>query len=93
MLHIDLPTRAEIDRLVVHRGAPAVSIYLATTPVTQDTAADRIELKNLSKQAVAQMEAGGVEKRCPAPRDKGPLAERYRVSDSPGVEHELLRVL
>jgi hypothetical protein len=63
MLHIDLPTRAEIERLVAHRGPPAVSIYLATTPVTQDTAADRIELKNLLKEAVAQMQAGGVEKR------------------------------
>jgi hypothetical protein len=63
MLHIDLPTRADIERLVAHRAAPAVSIYLATTPVTQDTAADRIELKNLLKEAVAQMEAGGAEKR------------------------------
>jgi hypothetical protein len=63
MLHIDLPTRPEIERLVGHRGAPAVSIYLRTTPLTQDTKVDRIELKNLLKAAVAEMEAGGTAKR------------------------------
>jgi hypothetical protein len=63
MLHIDLPTRAEIDRLAGHRGAPAVSIYLRTTPVTQQAQADRIELKNLLKEAVTAMEAGGTPKR------------------------------
>ena len=37
MLHIDLPTHADIEALAAYRGAPAVSIYLRTTPVTQDT--------------------------------------------------------
>lgn len=63
MLHIDLPSRAGIDALAAHRGGPAVSIYLRTTPVTQDTALDRIELKNLLKTAVAEMEAAGTPKR------------------------------
>ena len=58
MLHIDLPTRADIEALATWRGAPAVSIYLATTPVTRDTDVDRIELKNLLKAAVAELEAG-----------------------------------
>ena len=35
MLHIDLPTRAEIDKLVGFRGYPAVAIYLRTSPVTR----------------------------------------------------------
>ena len=63
MLHIDLPTRAEIEKLAAHRGAPTVSIYLATTPLTQNTDADRIELKNLLKAAVEEMEEAGTPKR------------------------------
>ena len=63
MLHIDLPTRADIEALAAHRGAPAVSIYVATTPLTQETDVDRIELKNLLKAAVAEMEAGDTPKR------------------------------
>lgn len=63
MLHIDLPTHADLATLIEHRGAPAVSLYLRTTPVTQDTKVDRIELKNLLKAAVAEMEAGDVPKR------------------------------
>lgn len=59
MLHIDLPTRAEIEKLIDHRGRPAVSIYLRTTPRTQGAQADRIELKNLLGEALAQMEAAG----------------------------------
>ena len=63
MLHIDLPSRAEIEMLAAHRAQPTVSIYLRTTPVTQDAQADRIELKNLLKEAVAQMEAADTPKR------------------------------
>lgn len=63
MLYIDLPARSEIDALLDHRGIPAVSIYLRTTPVTQETRIDRIELKNLLKAAVAEMEDGAVAKR------------------------------
>ena len=63
MLHVDLPTRADMDKLIGYRGNPAVSIYLRTTPLTQDTKGDRIELKNLMKAAVAEMEAANVPKR------------------------------
>ncbi len=63
MLHIDLPTRAEIEKLVAHRGTPTVSIYLETTPVTEHAQIGRIELKNLLKAAVEQMEAAGTPKR------------------------------
>jgi hypothetical protein len=67
MLYIDLPTHADIETLLAHRGAPAVSIYLATTPLTQEAQVDRIELKNLLKAAVAEMEAGGTAKRATWP--------------------------
>jgi hypothetical protein len=63
VLHIDLPTRADIEALATWRGAPAVSIYLATTPVTQNTDVDRIELKNLLKSAIGELEAAGTPKR------------------------------
>jgi hypothetical protein len=57
VLHIDLPARADIEALIDYRGQPAVSLYLRTTPHTQDAQADRIALRNLLREAVAQMEA------------------------------------
>lgn len=63
MLHIDLPTRAEIEKLAAHRGSPSVSIYLRTTPLTQETKGDRIELKNLLKAAIGEMEGADTPKR------------------------------
>jgi hypothetical protein len=63
MLHIDLPTRADILRLTEVRAHPAVTIYLATTPVTQSAQADRIALKNLASEAVAQLTAADTPKR------------------------------
>ena len=63
MLHIDLPSRDEIAALAAHRAQPTVSIYLATTPVTQEARIDRIELKNLLRDAVRQLEAVDTPKR------------------------------
>ncbi len=63
MLHIDLPSRTEIEKLAEFHGAPAVSLYVATTPTTQAAQADRIELKNLLKQAVAQLTQADADKR------------------------------
>lgn len=59
MLHIDLPTRAEIQALGEHRGWPSVTLVLRTTPLTQDAQADRIELKNLLRAAREEMAAAG----------------------------------
>lgn len=63
MLHIDLPSRTEIESLAAYRGQPAVSIYLRTSALTEEAAAGRIELKNLLKEAVGQLEAAGTDKR------------------------------
>jgi len=63
MLHIDLPARNEIEQLAAFRGSPAVSLYLPTTPLTQDAQADRIELKNLLRSAIAEIEGTGAAKR------------------------------
>lgn len=60
-LHTDVPSRAEIERLLdVRDGDDAcVSIYVATTPVTQEAEASRIEFKNLVADALGQVEAAG----------------------------------
>ncbi len=63
MLHVDLPTRTDLLRLSEQRAAPAVTIYLATTPVTQHAQADRIALKNLAAEAISQLIAGNTAKR------------------------------
>lgn len=63
MLHVDLPTRPEFKALNDVRADASVSIYLETTPLTQDSDASRIELGNLAKQAREQLEAVGFDKR------------------------------
>ncbi|GGO38909.1 hypothetical protein GCM10010991_36950 [Gemmobacter aquaticus] len=63
MLHIDLPTRSEILKLLQTRGGPCVSIYLATPPLTEAAQKDRLALRSLAKEAVDQLSAAGVEKR------------------------------
>ena len=63
MLYVDLPTRAEILDIAGTRAAPAVTIYVSTTPLTEAAQIDRIELKNLVKAAVLQLQAAGTGKR------------------------------
>ncbi|MEX2200960.1 MAG: hypothetical protein WD711_06160 [Dongiaceae bacterium] len=63
MLYVDIPTTADIKSLSGARSDLCVSIYLPTSPLTQQASADRIELKNLAKQAIAQFEANGADKR------------------------------
>lgn len=55
MLHVDIPTRADIDGLLRNRGSARVTLYLPTTPVTQHTQADRIVVKNLTDEALSQL--------------------------------------
>lgn len=63
MLHIDLPSHDDILALAGTRTPAAVTIYVATTPVTQSAQADRTELGNLAREAVAQLRAAGVDSR------------------------------
>lgn len=63
MLYVDIPTLPEFRALAATLADACVSIYLPTTPVTQDTAASRIELKNLTKAALGQLEAVSFDKR------------------------------
>jgi Bacterial archaeo-eukaryotic release factor family 11 len=62
-LHTDIPTRSEIEGLLTARETPCVSMYLPTSPITQDAQAERIELKNLISASAEQIEAAGTDRR------------------------------
>jgi hypothetical protein len=62
-MHTDIPTRPELENLIATRSPAAVSIYLETTPLTQDIGLARTALGNLLKEAVAQLEAIDTPKR------------------------------
>ncbi len=63
MQHLDIPTHADIERLLGARAPGSVSIYLPTTPVTTEVGASRIELKNLAAAALDQLRAADMDKR------------------------------
>ena len=63
MLHVDIPTLPELKKLAATRGDICASIFVPTTPLTQETAADRITLKNLTQSLVGELEAKGFDKR------------------------------
>jgi Bacterial archaeo-eukaryotic release factor family 8 len=58
ILNTDIPTRAQVDRLIAARSPASVSIDLATDPASTG-AAERIELKNLASEAVDQLRRAG----------------------------------
>ncbi|HOW74595.1 MAG TPA: hypothetical protein P5102_10700 [Candidatus Competibacteraceae bacterium] len=61
MLYLDIPSMADLTALAEYRNDMSVSIFLPTTPVSQETEADRILLKNLAKEGLKQLE--GADKR------------------------------
>src|SRR5258708_11561097 len=63
MLYVDIPRLADLKSLAAHRDDICVSIYLPTTPVSQEAAGDRIKLKNLAKEALRQLETADADKR------------------------------
>ncbi len=63
MLYVDIPTLSELRSLAAVRGPICASLFLPTTPLTQDTAADRITLKNLSQRVAEQLHAKDADKR------------------------------
>jgi hypothetical protein len=56
MLYKDTIREKQFLKLAAQRGI-CVSIFLPTTPLTQDAQSDRIVLKNLTKEAMEQAEA------------------------------------
>lgn len=63
MLYVDLPTRSDVKALHETRADACVSIYLKTSPLSQEAEASRIELGNQFRQAREQLEATGFDKR------------------------------
>ncbi len=63
MLHVDLPTLDELRALTKVRADACVSVYLPTSPVTQEADAARILYGNLVKEALGQFETAGLDKR------------------------------
>jgi hypothetical protein len=61
ILPTDIPTRAQVERLLAVREPSSVSIYLPTNPASRGEA-ERIELKNLGAEAVRQLREAGVAK-------------------------------
>jgi Bacterial archaeo-eukaryotic release factor family 11 len=59
ILPTDVPTRAQVERLLAAREPSSVSIYLPTDPVSRGEA-ERIELKNLASEASRQLREAGV---------------------------------
>ena len=63
MLHLDIPTPAQFEILSQSRADACVSIYLPTSPLSQHADASRIELGNLLKEALQQLETASFDKR------------------------------
>lgn len=63
MLYVDIPTRNEIASLALQRHPGCVSIYLPTTPLTQDIGESQIALGNFIREAEAQLQAIDFDKR------------------------------
>jgi hypothetical protein len=60
-LHIDIPSRAQVERLLDSRDPASVSIYVETDPVSDGQAA-RTELGNLAAEAERQLAEAGAAK-------------------------------
>lgn len=59
ILPADIPSRAEVDRLLGYRAPSSVSIYLPTDPASTDDS-ERIEFKTLAARASSQLSKAGV---------------------------------
>ena len=59
-MHTNIPTRADLERLLSSRDPASVSIYLPTSPEERG-GRDRIEFKNLSAAALEQLTAASAE--------------------------------
>jgi hypothetical protein len=62
MLHVDIPTDADLHALATERHAAAVSLYLPTTPVAGEISGERIALRNLLDKALHQLAETGIPK-------------------------------
>ncbi len=63
MLYVDIPTQQDIKALNKRRADACISMYLPTTPLTQEVGISHTELRKLSKQAFAHLEEARFDKR------------------------------
>ncbi|MEO5619282.1 MAG: hypothetical protein ABIQ85_00060 [Cypionkella sp.] len=63
MLYVDIPSDAEIRALIEARADACVSIYLPTTPETQNVTQSRISFGNVTRTALEHLDAAGFDKR------------------------------
>src|SRR4051794_20869504 len=61
LVHTDIPTHADLERLLAVRDPACVSIYLPTAP-EESGERGRIEFKNLSAGALEQLSAASLER-------------------------------
>ena len=61
ILPTDVPSRAQVERLLAAREPSSVSIYLPTDPASRGHA-ERLELKNLAAEASRQLHESGARK-------------------------------
>ena len=55
MWHLDIPSESELRFLATISSPAVVSIYLPTTAISMDAAADAIALRNLVDEAMAEV--------------------------------------
>jgi hypothetical protein len=65
VLHTDIPTRLQVERLLQARDPASVSIYLPTDPASSGEA-ERIEFGNLAAEAVGQLRTAAARDRVAA---------------------------
>jgi hypothetical protein len=63
VLHIDIPTLSEFKALAAARSDACVSLYVPTSPVTDDEWSNRIAFKDLAQEALSQLREAGADKR------------------------------
>jgi hypothetical protein len=59
MLPVDIPSRPEIESLTRVRSSAALTIYLPTSPLTQETHHDRLVFKNQIREGLEKLELAG----------------------------------
>jgi hypothetical protein len=62
MLRVDIPTLAEFKAIAAAKGDACVSLYVPTSPLTDQAQANRIAFKDLAKNAISQLKEAGVDK-------------------------------
>ncbi len=78
-MHTDIPTRADLERLLAVRDPACVSIYVPTAP-EESGDRGRIEFKNLGAEALEQLSAASLE--------RGALEELRDVLDDLAEDEE-----